>query len=63
MTHRVVDIPIVESSSRPRRVLFAGSAEDAEAFWLDHIKREDVDPFYVEFGTIAETDGRWGARR
>jgi hypothetical protein len=41
--HRVVSIPIVESASSPRRVLFEGSPEDAEAFYFATIDRDDVD--------------------
>lgn len=45
---RVVDIPIVETAERPRRVLFEGTREQAEGFYFEFIERDDVDPFYVE---------------
>jgi hypothetical protein len=54
--HRVVSIPIVESASSPRRVLFEGSPEDAEAFYFATIDRDDVDPFYIELERPDEDD-------
>lgn len=45
--HRVISIPIVETDSTPRRVLFEGSPMDAETFYFDLIDSGDVDPFYI----------------
>lgn len=62
-THRVVEIPIVETEMRPRVVLFESeSPEEVEGFYFDYIERDDVDEFYVVFGTIEETEGVWGTR-
>lgn len=48
-TARVEHLPIVESDSCPRRVIFEGTPDDAEAFYSDYVKRDDVDSFYVVF--------------
>jgi hypothetical protein len=44
---RVVHLPIVESASCPRTVVFEGTAAHAEDFFYRYCEREDVDEFYV----------------
>lgn len=44
---RVSHLPIVESASCPRTVVFEGTPAAAEAFFYDYCEREDVDEFYV----------------
>src|SRR6058998_2865504 len=51
---RVLHLPIVESDSCPRKVVFQGPEADAEQFFFDYSAREDVDEFYVLYETDIE---------